>query len=68
MSISQTPSLSNLSTTSITVPSSASFIGGSEDALLMQSVVVISTTDRLRDNIRRNVSAAGVLVENLVYG
>lgn len=64
MSISQTPSLSNLSTTSITVPSSASFIGGSEDALLMQSVVLISTTDRLRDNIRRNVSAAGVLVEN----
>lgn len=63
MTINQTPSTSFLSNTSIAVPSSANFIGSSEDAIFMQSVVLISTTDRLRDNIRRNVSAAGKLVE-----
>jgi hypothetical protein len=53
-----TSSLSATTTTSISVPASASFIGSSEDALVLQSLVLNSTTDRLRQYIIRNLGAA----------
>jgi hypothetical protein len=53
-----TSSSSATTTTSISVPASASFIGSSEDALVLQSLVLNSTTDRLRQYIIRNLGAA----------
>jgi hypothetical protein len=54
-----TSSSSTTTATSISVPASASFIGSSEDALVLQSLVLNSTTDRLRQYISRNLGAAG---------
>jgi hypothetical protein len=53
-----TSSSSATTATSISVPASASFIGSSEDALVLQSLVLNSTTDRLRQYIIRNLGAA----------
>jgi hypothetical protein len=44
---------------SIEVPESANFIGGIEDALVFQSLVLNATTDRLRESIMRNLGPAG---------
>lgn len=50
---------------SISVPASASFIGSSEDALVLQSLVLNSTTDRLREYIIRNLGAAGESISKI---
>jgi hypothetical protein len=51
------------STTSIVIPKSAGFIGSSDEALIIKMLVFISTTDRLRDVIRSQVSAASPLID-----
>lgn len=43
---------------SISVPSSASFIGSSDDAVLLQMIVLISSSDRFRETIRADISGA----------
>jgi hypothetical protein len=45
-------------TNSITIPDSASFIGSSDDALALQMVVLISTSDRFREAIRSELVGA----------
>ena len=60
-----TSSSSATTATSISVPASASFIGSSEDALVLQSLVLNSTTDRLREYIIRNLGAAGVSISKI---
>jgi hypothetical protein len=58
-------SSSSSAATSIYVPPSASFIGSSEDALVLQSLVLNSTTDRLREYIIRNLGAAGESISKI---
>ena len=60
-----TSSSSATTATSISVPASASFIGSSEDALVLQSLVLNSTTDRLREYIIRNLGAAGESISKI---
>ena len=60
-----TSSSSATTATSISVPASASFIGSSEDALVLQSLVLKSTTDRLREYIIRNLGAAGESISKI---
>jgi len=60
-----TSSSSATTATSISVPASASFIGSSEDALVLQSLVFNSTTDRLREYIIRNLGAAGESISKI---
>jgi hypothetical protein len=49
-------------TNSISVPDSASFIGSSDDALALQMVVLISTSDRFREAIRSELVGAQRLI------
>ncbi len=63
MSLPTSSSLSVSSATSISVPKSASFIGGSDDAVLIEMIVLMSTTDRLRDTLRNSVSAASPFID-----
>ncbi len=51
------------SATSILIPKSSGFIGSSDEALIIKMLVFISTTDRLRDVIRNQVSAASPLID-----
>ena len=60
-----TSSSSAIAAASISVPASASFIGSSEDALVLQSLVLNSTTDRLREYIIRNLGAAGESISKI---
>jgi hypothetical protein len=60
-----TASSSATTATSISVPASANFIGSSEDALVLQSLVLNSTTDRLREYIIRNLGAAGESISKI---
>lgn len=60
-----TSSSSATTATSISVPASANFIGSSEDALVLQSLVLNSTTDRLREYIIRNLGAAGESISKI---
>jgi len=57
MALQLTTSSSFPTTNQIAVPASASFIGSSEDALVLQSLVLNATTDRLREYLLRNLGA-----------
>lgn len=53
------------STTSVSIPESARFIGGSDDAVMLQLIVMISTNDRFRDTIRNDVAGTARIIDAL---
>lgn len=63
MSLSVTTSIP--STTSVSIPESARFIGGSDDAVMLQLIVMISTNDRFRDTIRNDVAGTARIIDAL---
>jgi hypothetical protein len=57
------PAISPISgTNSIIVPTSSSFIGSAEDAVVMQMIVLTSVSDRFRETIRNELVGAEKLI------
>lgn len=54
-----------LTTSSKPIPTSVGFIGSSDDAILVQSVMLNRTTDRLRDNFQRGLDTATQFIERM---
>lgn len=51
------------SSNSISVPPSASFIGSADDAVLLQMIVLISSSDRFRATIRADITGAERIIK-----
>lgn len=65
MSTAITPIPVSSSATAISVPDSAGFIGGADDAVILEMIVLMSTSDRFRDTIRAGLAGAERIINAL---